>query len=101
MVGTACPFCSVMVSDGIKETGREEQMQTQDVAQLVAAAMNDEQQKRFALGRWRWLALLFNGLVSFLALLLPVGVIWLLDRVGLGGGARGLGALVGKADLFE
>lgn len=37
-------------------------------------------QKLFALGRWRWPALLFSGLVSFFALILPIGVLvyWVL-----------------------
>ena len=39
LVGTACPFCSVMISDGIKETGREEEMTTRDIAQLVAQSL--------------------------------------------------------------
>lgn len=36
--------------------------------------------KRFKLGRWRWPALLFTGFISFMALLLPVGVLayWVL-----------------------
>ncbi|RMF57385.1 MAG: 4Fe-4S dicluster domain-containing protein [Calditrichaeota bacterium] len=38
-VCTACPFCSIMISDGIKETGREEQLNTLDVAQVVVQAM--------------------------------------------------------------
>ncbi len=39
LVSTACPFCAIMIHDGINETGRSEQMETGDVAQLVAAAM--------------------------------------------------------------
>lgn len=39
VVGTACPFCSIMISDGIKETNNEEKLITRDVAQLVAEAM--------------------------------------------------------------
>ncbi len=41
VVCTACPFCSVMISDGIKATGREETLETHDVAQLVAEALGD------------------------------------------------------------
>ncbi|MCB0304150.1 MAG: (Fe-S)-binding protein [Calditrichaeota bacterium] len=41
LIGTACPFCSIMIDDGIKETGHEERLQTRDVAQLVADAMGD------------------------------------------------------------
>lgn len=40
LVSTACPFCSIMVDDGIKETGRQEQLETQDIAQLVAQSLS-------------------------------------------------------------
>lgn len=39
LVCTACPFCSTMIDDGIKETGREEKMQNRDIAELVAESM--------------------------------------------------------------
>jgi len=39
LVSTACPFCSIMIHDGINETGREGQLETMDVAQLVAQSM--------------------------------------------------------------
>ena len=39
LIGTACPFCSIMIDDGINETGRQESLVTKDVAQLVAEAM--------------------------------------------------------------
>ncbi|MDX1531846.1 MAG: hypothetical protein R3362_10005, partial [Rhodothermales bacterium] len=39
VVGTACPFCSVMMRDGINETGRQERLQTREIAQLVADAL--------------------------------------------------------------
>jgi len=39
LVSTACPFCSIMIHDGINETGREGQLETLDVAQLVAQSM--------------------------------------------------------------
>ena len=44
IVGTACPFCSIMISDGIKETRRDEKLATRDIAQLVAEAMGEEGQ---------------------------------------------------------
>lgn len=37
-VCTACPFCYTMLSDGIKEMELEEQLQTVDIATLVAKA---------------------------------------------------------------
>jgi len=39
MVATACPFCAVMINDGINETGREGQLETGDIAQVVASAL--------------------------------------------------------------
>ena len=37
-VCTACPFCYTMISDGIKELGKGEEMQAIDIAQLVVKA---------------------------------------------------------------
>ena len=42
MVSTACPFCSIMISDGIKETRHDEHLATRDIAQLVAEAMGKD-----------------------------------------------------------
>ena len=39
LVSTACPFCSIMVDDGINETGRQKQLETRDIAILVAESM--------------------------------------------------------------
>lgn len=39
LVATACPFCSTMIDDGIKETGREGKLENRDIAELVAEAM--------------------------------------------------------------
>ena len=38
---TSCPFCAVMMSDGIKETGREAALGTSDLAQLVAECLEE------------------------------------------------------------
>ncbi|HUJ29583.1 MAG TPA: (Fe-S)-binding protein [Myxococcales bacterium] len=38
-IATACPFCLTMIRDGISETGRSEQMQAQDIAELVAQSL--------------------------------------------------------------
>ena len=40
-VATSCPFCLTMIKDGIGETGRSEQMQARDIAELVAQALPD------------------------------------------------------------
>jgi Fe-S oxidoreductase/nitrate reductase gamma subunit len=38
-IGTACPFCLTMLSDGIKELGKEESMQAFDILELVMRSM--------------------------------------------------------------
>ena len=39
----ACPFCSIMISDGIKETRRDDRLATRDIA--IAEAMGEEGQQ--------------------------------------------------------
>jgi len=39
VIATACPYCAVMLGDGLKALGKEEAVATQDLAELVAAAM--------------------------------------------------------------
>ncbi|NOX35427.1 MAG: (Fe-S)-binding protein [Deltaproteobacteria bacterium] len=38
-VAVACPFCLTMIEDGMKELGKEEEIKTQDICELVAKAM--------------------------------------------------------------
>jgi len=38
-VATACPFCSTMITDGINENGLAESMNTEDIIQMVSAAI--------------------------------------------------------------
>ncbi len=38
-VATSCPFCLTMIKDGIAETGRSEQMEAKDIAELVAQSL--------------------------------------------------------------
>jgi Fe-S oxidoreductase len=38
-IATSCPFCLTMIKDGIGETGRSENLQAKDIAELVAAAL--------------------------------------------------------------
>jgi Fe-S oxidoreductase len=40
-VATSCPFCLTMIKDGIGETGRAEQMEAKDIAELVALGLPD------------------------------------------------------------
>ena len=42
VIATACPYCAVMLGDGLKSLGKDEQVRTQDIAELVAAAMVGE-----------------------------------------------------------
>ena len=39
IIATACPYCAVMMSDGTKALERDASIATQDIAELVAAAM--------------------------------------------------------------
>jgi Fe-S oxidoreductase len=38
-IATACPFCLTMVDDGVKDAGKEEQVQVLDVAEVVARSV--------------------------------------------------------------
>ncbi|MGE5338097.1 MAG: (Fe-S)-binding protein [Gemmatimonadota bacterium] len=38
-IATACPYCAVMVADGLSAVGQAEQIETRDLAELVAAAL--------------------------------------------------------------
>ena len=39
VIATACPYCSVMLGDGLKAKNLNESIMTRDVAELVASAM--------------------------------------------------------------
>ena len=39
IIATACPYCAVMLSDGLKAVNVAEQIATKDIAELVATAM--------------------------------------------------------------
>jgi Fe-S oxidoreductase len=39
VIATACPYCAVMLSDGVSALDRNEQISVRDIAELVAAAM--------------------------------------------------------------
>jgi Fe-S oxidoreductase len=39
VIATACPYCAVMISDGLKDLGRGEEIATRDLAELVAVAL--------------------------------------------------------------
>ena len=39
IIATACPYCTVMISDGTKALEQDAVVATRDIAELVAAAM--------------------------------------------------------------
>ena len=39
VIATACPYCATMMSDGAKALGREAEIATRDIAELVAEAL--------------------------------------------------------------
>ncbi|MFB3924714.1 MAG: heterodisulfide reductase-related iron-sulfur binding cluster [Syntrophales bacterium] len=45
-IATACPFCMTMLSDGLKDRGKEETMAAMDIAELVWLAMGVEESKK-------------------------------------------------------
>ena len=36
VIATGCPFCYVMLDDGIKEVGEDEQVEVKDISMLLA-----------------------------------------------------------------
>jgi Fe-S oxidoreductase len=43
VIGTACPFCMTMMTDGVKEKAATESVKVRDIAELVLAAVEEEQ----------------------------------------------------------
>ncbi len=41
VIAAACPFCNTMMTDGVKLADKEEQVKVLDIAELVAASMED------------------------------------------------------------
>ena len=39
IVAAACPFCNTMLTDGVKTTEKENEVQVLDIAELIAASM--------------------------------------------------------------
>ena len=39
VIATACPYCAVMIGDGLKTLGREEEVSNKDIAELVADSL--------------------------------------------------------------
>ena len=40
IVATACPFCMVMMTDGIKYKNQEEKMKNYDIAEMVSMSLD-------------------------------------------------------------
>lgn len=40
-IAAACPFCNTMLTDGVKLNEKEEAIQVMDIAEMIAATMND------------------------------------------------------------
>ncbi len=41
LIGVACPFCMIMITDGVKAKGLQEQVKVMDISEIVMAAMED------------------------------------------------------------
>ena len=39
VIATACPYCAVMIGDGLKTLGRDEEVSNKDIAELVAESL--------------------------------------------------------------
>jgi Fe-S oxidoreductase len=39
IIASACPFCNTMMTDGVKQAEKEDQVQVMDIAELIAASM--------------------------------------------------------------
>ena len=39
VIAAACPFCNTMMTDGVKNSNKEDEVQVLDIAELVASAM--------------------------------------------------------------
>jgi Fe-S oxidoreductase len=43
IIAAACPFCNTMMTDGVKVREKEEEVKVLDIAELIAASMQEEQ----------------------------------------------------------
>jgi len=39
VIAAACPFCNTMMTDGVKNSNKEDEVQVLDIAELVASSM--------------------------------------------------------------
>jgi Fe-S oxidoreductase len=40
IIAAACPFCNTMMTDGVKNSNKEDEVKVMDIAELVAAALS-------------------------------------------------------------
>jgi Fe-S oxidoreductase len=45
VIATACPYCTTMLTDGVKARGVEEQVRVLDIAELLEKSLSDEPKK--------------------------------------------------------
>ena len=50
-IAVACPFCYVMMDDGVKEKGRDEEVKVQDIAELLLEAIETRRARPAPLDR--------------------------------------------------
>lgn len=42
VIVSACPFCNTMMTDGVKNSNKEDEVQVKDIAEMIALSMNNE-----------------------------------------------------------
>lgn len=42
IIASACPFCNTMLTDGLKAEEKNEEVQTLDIAEIVAASLKED-----------------------------------------------------------
>ena len=48
VAAVACPFCTIMITDGVKDAGKEENIQVLDIAEVVRKSLKNIQAKKAA-----------------------------------------------------
>ena len=48
VAAVACPFCTIMITDGVKDAGAEEKVQVLDVAEVVRKSLKNIKAKKEA-----------------------------------------------------
>lgn len=50
VAAVACPFCTIMITDGVKDAGAEEQVQVLDIAEVVRKSLSNIRKRKAATG---------------------------------------------------